>query len=287
MLTSAAWFVTWACQNRCPYCWQRDYQAQGRCLPGPFIEYRRWTEAWNRLAQCNGEQGFVLDIAGGEVFLQPDFVPMLQALDDRIALAITTNLMESIEEFVDKITPWQVIHMTLSFHPTEMPLEVFLGKALLLQRKGFKVIANLVACPEFVYVVPRITGILASEGLEWHVEPYMKPINEFYAYDEEQIKLLSAFVKGNRSVRREVPRPVMCDAGTNRIVVLPDGDAYRCVLDALAGQGIMGNILSQAGVPFRQSKGLCANYGACIGCDKDKVQVEDVTPPSYPWVESG
>lgn len=276
MLKSVVWFITWNCQNHCPYCWERQRQSRGELTLEPFIESSRWTEAWNRIAKNNHHEDITLDITGGEPFLQPDFVGMLEGLHDDIHIAITTNLKASIVPFIQKISPAKVFSMTISYHPSEMTFDQFIGKALLLKRKGFQLTVNFVAWPEYMYLIPKIKRLIEAEDIRFHVDPYSQTPYVPYSFDGAEKAFLGQFVDNDRIIVARGIRPVVCSGGMNHLVVMPTGEAYRCVTDKIDGATSIGNILDIEGFVLNDRKTPCRDYNRCAGCDRDKVKVENV-----------
>lgn len=275
MLKSVVWFITWNCQNHCPYCWERQRQARGEFVPEKFIDWKLWADAWNMIAKKNGI-GFIMDISGGEPFLQPGFIDMIHALDEDMRVAITTNLQGNISEFVQRVSPSKVFSMTLSYHPTEMEFLVFLGKALLLKHRGFKVMVNFVTWPEQMYLIPEIKKTLSEYGLELHIDPYAPTPYAPFDLTNDEKNFLNRFVGTDRNVQPKDVRPVNCSGGQDHLVVMPNGDAYRCINDSIKKANKIGNILDVSGFNLNTEKTFCENFNVCAGCDKDKVKVEDV-----------
>jgi hypothetical protein len=212
-LDTAIWFLTWKCNNRCPYCWEVQRQARGEFHPEEFKDARVWVDAWNRLKPG------VLDITGGEPWLQPGFIDMLEGLDDRIQIAITTNATQDLTEFVQRIRPERICSMTLSLHPTQrMSRETFVGKCHLLKGRGFPVTVNFVAWPEQMWLIPMYKELFEKQGIRFHVDPYAATPYRPYEFSERETDFLRQHVTGDRSYWfGEMKRyPVLCSGGQGR-----------------------------------------------------------------------
>jgi len=275
MLNSAVWFITMNCQNHCPYCWERQRQTRGEFTPTPFIDYKKWVKAWNDVVKQNHGIGFVVDITGGEPFMQPGFINMLHELNNDINIAITTNLKGNMAEFVQKIDPSKVFSMTLSYHPTEMDLDIFLGKAILLKQHGFKITVNFVAWPEQMYLLPKVKKAVEGYAIDFHVDPYSVTPYMPYVFNDDEKRFLNQFVGLDRSIVEREKRNVLCSGGMSHMVVMPEGNVYRCVNDSINGSTPIGNILSDSGCVLNDKKTFCDNFHICAGCDRDKVKVEN------------
>ena len=268
-LKSAVWFLTWKCNNRCPYCWEAQRQARGEFTPGDFLPSDTWTGAWNRLVPD------VLDITGGEPWLQPGFIEMLDGLDDRIQIAITTNATKDLTEFVQRIRPEKICSMTLSLHPTQrMSRETFIGKCQLLKGRGFPITVNFVAWPEQMWLIPMYKEIFEKLGIRFHVDPYAATPYGLFEFSEHEKDFLRQYVTGDRSYWfGEVEKyAVLCSGGYDHLNVQPNGDAFRCIRDKILNRDKVGNILD-SDFSLYPVWTRCEDYYRCVGCDKDKVKV--------------
>jgi hypothetical protein len=270
MLKSAVWFITWNCNNWCPYCWERQRQKRGEFTPEPFLDHKIWVEAWNRL------KPEILDITGGEPFMQPGFLELLEGLDPAIKVAITTNATLDLTQFVQRISPEKVFSMTISWHPTEkMNTDAFFGKCLLLINRGFNITINFVLYPEQMYLAPGYRNQANALGIRFHCDPYAQTPFFPFTYTEKEKKFLEFFVGADRAnALTDEVRPVECSAGVDHLTVYPDGSAYRCINDSIAKLPALGKIQDPE---FKLNAGYtpCVDYNKCAGCNRDKVLVRD------------
>ncbi len=270
-LRSAIWFLTWKCNFRCPYCWEAQRQERGELIPEPFIDSRKWVEAWNRLRPQ------ILDITGGEPWLQPRFLDLLEALDDNIKIAITTNVSKDITQFVQRLSPDKVFSMTLSLHPTQkMNTDLFVGKCLLLKNRGFNITVNYVAWPEQMWLIPMYKQIFENHGIRFHIDPYSPTALYAYEFSQKEKDFLRQFVGEDRSAHwfGEIDKsPVLCSGGYNHLNVQPNGDAYRCIEDRISEKPKVGNILDPD-FKLNTEWTYCDVYHRCPSCDLDKISVK-------------
>lgn len=269
MKTSIVWFVTWACNYKCVYCWQVQGQAIGMYKPDKFKPAAQWVEAFNRL---NPGQ---MAISGGEPLLQPGFIDILKGINAD-AIGLTSNLSHSLIDFCREVDPGKVKYITASYHPTEnkMSKEHFLGKVLLLKEHGFQVTVNLVAWPELVWIIPILHAEFASHGVAMHVDPYAPMATLPTAYTPAQSALLARYLSANRTYQPH--KDVMCSGGQTHLSVQPDGAAWRCILEKQQVINPVGNIFDPE---FRllDSPGPCHQADNCPGCDRDHVRVYPLT----------
>ena len=233
--------------------------------------WQEWAAAFNRI---NPD---VLDITGGEPFLNKNLVDILGALNPSIKVGITTNLTQPIMEFVEKISPKQVFSMTLSYHPSQTAItrDAFIGKAMYLARSGFYVCVNFVAYPEQMHLIPIFKGLFESCGIRFHVDPYGIDNLGPYQYSPKDREFLAPYIGDDRKFRvSPVPSVVKCSGGRDYMLVDPDGYAFRCWALHLAKESAFGNILDGTFEPFTHDT-VCSMSGVCGGCDRDKVTISN------------
>lgn len=237
---------------------------------GELPKWEACIEAFNKLAPQT------LDITGGEPFLNPNLVDIINGLTEVPRIGITTNLSQDMRRFVQECSPSKVISVTLSYHPSQrMVTEAFIGKALLLQQRGFNITVNFVSFPEQMYLVPSTRQLFERMGIRFHVDPFMQEAHEApYHYTEAESRFLRPFIEDDRAYRVDgvTDSVVCCSAGKDYLQVSPEGDAYRCMIHHLHEKQPMGNIFDAAFRLFEEDE-LCGDYGTCAGCDKDKITI--------------
>lgn len=281
VLKSAVWFTSWACNFKCSYCWEYQLQQRGELAISKNKSAEEWIEVWNRL------RPEVLDISGGEPFTVPGIEDVMAAVPSRIA--VTTNLSVSPKEFCRKVDPAKVIVVTASFHPTQngtsknpMNVETFLGRALMLKRRGYPVRINFVATHEHVWLLEVFKLAFGHHGLDLNVAPYssVEDPNPLPFTPEESAEVLKWATESARthplvaeidSVSPGAEFAVDCSGGIEHISVQPDGSAYRCLTESIPGHNPLGNVFD----PDFQLKGgpPCWFLRGCTACDRDKVRV--------------
>ena len=281
MLKSAVWFTTMACNFKCKYCWEVQAQHHGDFKAEKFKPAQEWIEAWTRLRPG------ILDITGGEPFLQPGLLEIIEAITAAGArVAMTTNLSHPILDFVRRIRPDQVFSITASYHPTEngtrehpMNQDIFIGRLLLLREFGFNFTVNIVAWPEQLWLIPKYIELFDAHKMRYHIDPYSSMAYHPWEFTEAEKIALRQWVTSNRPIDREDIGPVLCSGGIDHISVQPDGTAWRCILERQQRLNPLGNILDPE-FELMQDRLICRQQINCPGCDRDKVSVEKTTDTS-------
>jgi len=259
----AVWWITLKCNLKCPYCYAE--QVGDPLLGHPMQETERWIEAWNRI-----EGEVLIDITGGEPFLQPNFVYLINGLDSSKKIAITTNLTQDITQFVQKVPPERCLGITASLHPSSrMNVEYFIGKLLLLKNRGFAVQANFVAYPEQMWLIDRFKGMFEKLGLRFHVDPYTPgPIYPYCPSEVEKGFLYNHFGGDRDDPYEEEMKTYLCDAGMNYFVVAANGQVSPCVSRMYTEDILVGNIFDSDFTLNKEPITCRTKY--CPGCDVDK-----------------
>ncbi len=262
-VVKAVWFITLGCNFKCNYC--HAEQVGDPLLGHPFEKPERWIEAWNRI-----EGRVQIDITGGEPFIQPGFIDILENLDDHKTVAITTNLSGDVTRFVQRISPRDCFSITASLHPSQpMNVEAFLGKALLLKNRGFDIHVNFVAYPEQMWGLERFRNLVQKHGLYFHVDPYLPGPAYPYEPTEKERCFPGKYFGSDRDdpYNKQVHR-YLCDAGMNYFVVSPDGRVSPCVSRIYSEKWDMGNIFDRDFKLLKEPIRCASKF--CSGCDADK-----------------
>jgi len=279
-ISSAVWFVTMACNFKCKYCWEVQAQERGEFKPEPFQPAEKWIAAWKRLAPE------ILDITGGEPFLQPGLVDIISELGSSgTRLAMTSNLSHPLMEFVRNVSPNHLFSITASYHPSQngdranpMNVDVFLGRLLFLREFGFNVTVNIVTWPEQIWLIPKWIELFHDvHKFRVHVDPYSSIAYYPWEYTGAERTAIAKWVTEGRKPSEYRGR-VLCSGGQNHLSVQPDGSAWRCILERQQMLNPIGNIFDES-FSLLGERLPCDQSHICPGCDRDKVKVEAIDGP--------
>lgn len=120
------WFVTWACNYHCHYCWEEKNAEIYRQQLGRLnsIKPLAWAEAINRMAPDS------VYLSGGEPTLYKYLPEVIEYVDDRTKFIMTSNGGPSFnpERYANFFRIGKFSKIGFSFHPSEVSLEDFLLK---------------------------------------------------------------------------------------------------------------------------------------------------------------
>lgn len=264
MVKSIVWVESHLCNNVCPYCaiYKLDKTKRGT--------WQEWVEKLNAL---NPE---IIDITGGEPFLNPNMVDIINGLNCKVG--ITTNATKDLTRYVQEVSPNKVVSMTLSFHPSQNTIskEYFIGKCLMLRQRGFNVTVNFVAYPEQMYLIQGLRQIFESGGIRFHIDPYAEEAEHPYKLNDKEKDFLRPFITEDRLFKVDRPQETtkLCSGGMDYLNIHPNGSVYRCMTLALMNDKPMGNLFDpnfKVNTEFE----FCNKFGLCGGCDRDKATFKD------------
>jgi len=246
---SFSWNITFSCNYRCPYCWFHG-EWQNLASKNRYFSVKELIEYWERIYRRYGS--VVIDILGGEPFIYPNFIELVQELSNIHKVNVATNLSCDIKRFAENIDPLKV-GIRITFHPMFAEFDTFLKRALFLKEHNFGANVTYLAYPPQIGLIGDYKERFASEGLNlclltfWgkykeldYPEGYTKEEKEIIAFDVdnrcgEKFQVTPQEVKGK-----------LCRAGQRYAVIFPDGATVRCGGGASSDSDIsMGNFFDE------------------------------------------
>lgn len=229
-------YPTLRCNLSCAYC--VNEQVGPTVKDHPAVEPGRWIAAINR------ERRHVV-FTGGEPFLYPGLVEVINAVDPEFKVRVYTNLCLPLDRHLAAIR--RRVHFFVSWHPQKAASrERFLANA-----------RALAANPLFTCDMHAIdteenrAGTLAADLA------FFRDQGLTLKMDEDQ----RTFPGACAGVRREA----LC---AKRIYLVgPDGARYQCVSRLMRGDRPMENMLDGPLGPDLAA-GPCPDFGNCAPCDQ-------------------
>jgi MoaA/NifB/PqqE/SkfB family radical SAM enzyme len=249
------WNMLYACNFRCSYCFfsgKWEEYGQRNQFPGTG----RWLTLWRRIFERYGRCSVL--ITGGEPFLYPDFIALIQGLSAlHYPMNISTNGSGDLSAFVQAIDP-QKVSLTISFHPEFNTLAEVLDKKKMLKAHGFdSEFINFVCYPPFLPSLDEWVEQAAAAGEKLKVIPISGRYQDRQypdAYTPEEKARLGLGNAWETNVKRKGRQ---CKAGMRSALIFPDGKVARC--GQVGERLLVGNILQDDFTLF----------GAPLPCDVD------------------
>jgi len=229
---SFSWDLHYRCNYRCPYCWWHGrWQELAGCHRN--LSTNEWLGYWKNIYDKYGAAQ--IEVVGGEPFIYPDFVNLIEKLSAMHTIRITTNLSTNIDAFLEMINPSRV-KINPTFHPTFSDFNTFIKKCIALRDKGFTENVNYLAYPPQIKFIPGYKAKFNRESLALTVMTFWGEYNgkDYPAsYTEEEKEIISiALGKRNNQEFQLVPKKMVkgksCAAGYRYAVIQTDGTVLRC-----------------------------------------------------------
>ncbi len=271
--------LTLRCNFKCPYC---DQAREKPYLDYPDISGTHWKKLFSAVPNA------LIHLSGGEPFLHPDFLEIIENMPKRHLVYIATNLSMPLRNFLNVARVEQIFFLAASLHPSaqNFSLKVFLRNLDLLQQHGIPAYVNYVAYPEQIPLIPQMKKAVEEHGAIFNVDPFM---SKTYVYTEHEKQLVEGFLTQERKVGwpwYEEGQQKYCTAGKEYFFVAPNGEAYRCSAGFFhhgKKRFYLGNIKSN----FKLNEKAEPCYNSCPStCDQSAVTVfnkdgEVVSKPLY------
>lgn len=220
------WDISYDCNYRCSYCFFNGKWAEYKNRT-VYLSADEWEKHWCRI--CNKYGPIFLVITGGEPFIYPNFIELIEKLS-RICfhIDISTNGSGDLETFIKKISP-EKVSLSLSFQREFDTIDNFIQKVRLIRKHRFQGCLNMVAYPPFLGELENVKSKLRSETQEeFKVLAFFGSWNGIEypdGYTPQQRRLIgltdSWFLKKKR-------KGELCNVGCTSALLFPNGKVARC-----------------------------------------------------------
>lgn len=257
------WVLSGTCNYRCPYCWHNGIWAKLK-RETVYLAVNEWMDAWNDIYDKYGS--VEISISGGEPFLYPNFINLINGLSKQHMIGIVTNLSFDAELFVSEVKS-RNIHLSVSFHPLFIKFEEFLKKALILKDNGLLDGVFYVTYPPQLKQMQFYKNKFEQRGFSFIIQPFWgkyqgRSYPESYSEDEKKIITL---LLGNQEqieyrLNQRVTSGKLCLAGQIHAVIEPNGLVKRC---GFSSEGPIGNFLDKNFKLFDSPLPCASTYCPC------------------------
>lgn len=228
-------FLTLKCNLQCPYCVNRAFEPVASY---ELVSPAAWASAVNRIRRN-------VVFTGGEPFLYPGLVALVNGIDPSIEVRIYTNFTHDTHEFAQRVT--RRVRFLGSYHPSGGPVERVVDN-----------VATLAAHSRFTGSVHSVNWKGHSLARVKRVKSAFSKMKWPFSVDFDQKEKFAAM--SAKRYRRRVHCTSM------NFLVAPNGVRYPCV------SAIMRNVLPQESVlkPQQHRPAVaveCPDWGHCAACD--------------------
>lgn len=160
-----AYFTNLECSLKCPYCHQRSSHGESRLTKHPLPTLSDPTPIIKYLYDAPFPKGRELAIMGGEATLHPNFKMIVEELQNRYFIVVTTNLAGPFyNKFDEEFLPWAKtvkVRWNLTYHPGVKDIDEFIRRARKLKRVGHGVYQF--AAVDSKYLTPEMRKKLTNQ----------------------------------------------------------------------------------------------------------------------------
>lgn len=243
------WEITHKCNYKCSYCAFGNASETKEPTPTIYPGIDKWIEVWHNIYERYGS--CEIHFAGGEPFVYPEFMDLIEQLSEIHTMEFSTNLYWNPDDFIKRIKPGRA-RVGVSFHSEFVNFDTFFLKALEIKEAGFEVWANYVAYPPFMEGIDKYKDKFEQSGISMSILPFKGKCNnkeypESYTKEEKDyLKKLGtapnvektldfAFVREKRNTKNK-----LCRMGQMYAKIHPNGEAFNCCVENALK---LGNIL--------------------------------------------
>lgn len=229
-------YLTFKCTVKCRYCVNEFWPEADKKFDYQLLNGKDWVKIINKTKRN-------VVFTGGEPFLHPDFIEIINGIDRSIDVKIYTNFTCDVDDFTRKAT--REVNFFGSYHPCSGPPEKFLSNINKLRDAGkFNGSIHAILSETQVDFVTKTVSLFKEHGWE-------------LLLGEDQYTLFE-------SASKKFRKKVKCKR--NIILIAPDGTRYPCVSKMVRHLGGQENLLDE---PLRKTwiTCICDDYGYCAPCD--------------------
>lgn len=264
--------LTMRCNLHCSYCLNEFNSNFNQDLFNEILGIQ-WIDSLNKI---NSRPDVPITFSGGEPFLHPDFIEIINGLKKELNIDILTNLYwgkKGIERFIEKVNPERLKRdskypsIRVSYHPEQMGKgELLIENVKKLRDAGFNIGIYAVQYPgkKQLEAITQMQFRCLNANLEFRIKDFT---GKFEGKDDE-----GRFFSMTYGDYSKYPESVFqnktkkCECKTSGLLIGSNGDIYKCHRDIFSREFPIGNITNPEFQPedvFRE----CFKYGQCHPCD--------------------
>jgi MoaA/NifB/PqqE/SkfB family radical SAM enzyme len=210
-----------------------------------------------------------IDISGGEPFLYPDLIELINKIPNKIWVGLTTNGVMLTSDFLNiKEDRARRMNITASLHLDalgEIP-DYFEGRVGELIKSGFMVTVNFVAYKKQVHKIPEVQKLCERIGAICHIEPHIDYSKRDFSVGEIPADIVFSFDRETFSNLKKTENrkiPSNCWIGTSYLWITPNGDIFQCLGYFLSDKPRIGNIFEKKIDRIPEKPTMCDVFCAC------------------------
>ncbi len=280
-------FLNLSCSLPCEYCVQKISVPQVPVAHYPIVSGAKWVEALNSVAGRTRKRFLrmpkrkKISITGGEPSLHPDFVYILNNLDNDWKITVTSNFTSSffnkdVRE-IKSIRRRRNLKFNASYHFMYAHIEKFIENVFKVKKCGHTVHSLfIVAHPAYMKEIEeyrqkllKIHPVVKLQRFFGRYNGNLYPYEDAYdivCEQEDGIRNYEAYRSGFNQAGKQ---GIYCKM--KKVLFAPNGDIYNCHYKLYTGhKDKFGNIFDEdVYIVMPDEFFLCHDYGFCNPCDSE------------------
>jgi len=232
------WNIASKCNLDCVYCFHNLAKQENKKTPPPPPVFSKESALINIPALIKTldktKKIFRIGFTGdGEPFLVPNIIEACVQITKRHFVSFTTNLTTSnIKEFAEKIKPEKTLVIAAAVHIKELErlnlLDRYVNNFIICQKKGFHIVAVVVAYPPLFNEVEKYRQFFREKGITIKFIPFFgayKGKSYPSSYTPEELRVFNV---DPLLIKQFHQQGKLCNAGYNAGVVSSIGIIRPC-----------------------------------------------------------
>ena len=242
-------FLTFACDNDCPYCITRlDGLVQKETIPA-----KNWIDLFNSM-EIIGD--VPLTFQGGEPTLHPEFYQIVNGIDlKNKSLNLMTNLNFDPQEFMKAVNP-DIFNrkapfpsIRVSYHIEQIERDIIIDKVKIMTDKGYGIGLYMLDHPNNQKEIKKIRKTCQKLGIDFRLKDYLD-------------KNIEA-----SKIRYHFNEDTLVHCRNSDLIIGPDLNVYKCHYDLYTNKVPLFNLKNSQMDSVEPIWTTCSYPTRCNPCD--------------------
>jgi len=241
-------YLTFACDNACPYCITRIDGLVGR----ETVPARDWINLFNAMKIS---EDVPITLQGGEPTIYPEFYEMMAGVELNKTFNLMTNLNFDPKEFMRKINPGifnrqaPFPSIRVSYHVGQVDREVIIKKLKVMTDAGYSIGLYMLDHPSWREEIKIVREKCQQKGIDFRLKDYLDRSIDVTKFKYHYVQ----------------DRKVWCK--NSDLIISPDLSVYKCHYDLYSNLNPLFNFRDSYPAVVEPKWAFCTYPTKCNPCD--------------------